>query len=80
MNNESFRDLILNQAEYARQYRSKKKKEHLIKTIKNSKYKSKGNRSLNEIREALAKLGVLYEIQTVENTAENVVDETITLN
>ena len=80
MNHELFRDLILNQAEYARQYRSNKKKQHLIRTIKNSRYKSKGNRDLNDIRKALAELGVLYEVQMIENVSDNLVDETIMLN
>lgn len=53
MNEDLFKLMIENQALWRRQYYENKKTKRIIRTICNRKYKSKGNKSLEEIRDSL---------------------------
>lgn len=65
MDSEKFRELIEKQCELRRQYNADKKTKQIIKTICNRKYKSKGNKGLEEIHKSLMDMGFLQEIQLI---------------
>ncbi len=62
MNSELFKLMVEKQNEWRDQYYANKKDKRIIRTICNRKYKSKGNKELEEIHNSLIELGLLEEV------------------
>jgi hypothetical protein len=57
-----FQLMVEKQNEWRRQYYANKRNKHIIKTVCNKKYKSKGNRNVSDIHQSLLELGFLDEV------------------
>lgn len=62
MNSDLLKLMIEKQNEWRKQYYADKTNKQIIRTICNRKYKSKGNKGLEEIHKSLSETGVLEEI------------------
>ena len=76
MNMELFNSIINNQTKWRREYFENRNKKMLIRRICNRKYKSKGNKNINEINKFFLENG-LEEIEIIERQEGNLVFETI---
>lgn len=77
MNQEQFKRMILQQTEARKQYEADKKNNHLIRTICNRRYKSKGNHDIKEIQKALEEMGFLDDVELVERNNGEMVYQVI---
>ena len=68
MNSELFKMIVEKQTEWRRRFNANKQTNLIIRTICNRKYKSKGNKELEEIHKSLVDLGYLEEVDLVEQT------------
>ena len=76
MNMELFNSIINNQTKWRREYFENRNKKMLIRRICNKKYKSKGNKNINQINKFFLENG-LEEIEIIERQEGNLVFETI---
>lgn len=61
MDTEAFKLIVENQNEWRKQYYANKIRKNLVTVICNRKYKSKGNKDINEIYKSLIELGFLED-------------------
>lgn len=57
-----FKLMVEKQNEWRKQYYANKRNKHIIKTVCNRRYKSKGNKNMEEIKNALLEMGFLDEL------------------
>lgn len=62
MNQDKFRRMLFKQMEWRKQYEAEQQTKHIITTICNRRYKSKGNQNAEAIKQSLIELGNLEEI------------------
>jgi hypothetical protein len=65
MNTELFTMILNKQIQWRQEYYANKKDKRIIRTIYNRKYKSKGNKDINEIHKVLVDMGFLEDQLTM---------------
>ena len=77
MNPDLFKMMIEKQQEWRDQFMKNKHSKRIIQTITNRKYKSKGNKNMEQIHQDLVELGLLEEITLTQTESGNLCFESL---